>query len=70
MLRVNLESELIKGKSLKDYLSYDFMMPAKERQKVPMVLIVIKGGFKTLELLYSHQSRAPMPILLMLVSWI
>jgi NifU-like protein involved in Fe-S cluster formation len=61
-LRVNLENELIKGKSLKDYLAINFLN-LKQRQKCPLLLLVIKGGFNTLELIHSHQRKVPILVL-------
>ena len=58
--RVNLENQLIKGKSLKDYRTVNFSN--EKKQRCPLVLIVIKGGFNTLEFIHSHQRR---PILIL-----
>ena len=38
-------------------------MNLNQNQKSPLVLLVIKGGFHTLELIRSHQSRVPILIL-------
>lgn len=60
--RVNLENELTKGKSLKDYLPESSFKSIRTRQKCPLVLIVIKGGFHTLELIHYYQKT---PILIL-----
>ncbi len=60
--RASLENEIRRGKSLRDYK--ERLM--RKTQKIPAVLIVVRGSYNTLKLISLY--RKNVPILLCLVS--
>ena len=74
--RANLEAELRKGKSLKDYENqkldlsdpdYDFQDEDSKNESVPMILIVVQGGPNTLITVEESLKKA-VPVLVLAVN--